>query len=295
MNRSAQRLFATVSLLFCLAPTTGASAATQTAPDPNRWFAALTPAQVLPFVRNLPTWSSQASTDPAAISFGAAAPTLGYSLPRFDLATRQITGSSQLIDALRPTGSYCARLLVKQSPVNIVVCADPLPDGSGYQISGANEVAFRDGSPDLPSGGTTAPDHNFVGVANDAVMPLDQAAEAWMGASSLDGAVFVRLVAQQKAEFDAIDKINGPAMGGGIPLIGGDRVAVAAFEAAVAKGSGVPVSRLSHPWTVDAVQGSPHHAGGQAVWIVPIAALLALMGAATFAALKRPRTQSARR
>lgn len=222
-------------------------------PEVAAWFASLTLGQVMPYVQSFPSWSTEGTTDPKALSFGEPAPTLGYSLPEYDLSTNTMTGASTLNRALAPTGEYCARALVSERPIDVVACAAPAGDGSGYKITVVSEVHLLDASADLPSAGTTEPDHDFVGVVGSDVVPMDEAAQTWLGAVRIKGATFVELAAKQKAEWDAIDRINGPAMGGGIPLIGGDKAAVAAFEEAVSQGSGVPVSRLSHP---DSVAGA---------------------------------------
>ena len=284
------RLAAAVSsaAVLLIAIPSVATPAAASPPDITTWFASLTPDQVMPYVQSLPTWSGQGGSDSAALSFGSPAPTLGYTLPGYDLTTNAVTGTAQLNKGLTPTGGCCARALVDQKPIDIVVCADPTSDGSSYQVSVASEVQFLDTSPDLPAGGTTGPDHNFIGVQGGAVVPLDQSAQTWLGTSKLDGSTFVRLAAQQKAELAAIDRINGPAMGGGIPLIGGNQADVAAFEASVAQGSGIPVSRLSHPQTVneaEATTAPAHHS----TWMVPVVALAGLMTAVLAATLRRHR------
>lgn len=294
MNGRASRVTAVAAAILGTLCSVGARAGATVPSDINGWFASLTPAQVLPFVQNLPSWAQQGSEGPATISFGAAAPTLGYSLPSFDLSTGTVTGSVELGKALPPTRGYCARLRVSQVPSAIVMCADPTSDGTGYQLDAASEVRFLSGSADLPAGGTTAPDHHFVGVIDGAVVPLDQAARSWMGASRLDGPVFITLAAQQKAEWAAVDKINGPAMGGDIPLIGGDRAVVAAFEEQVSQGSGVPVSRLSHRWTAPLARPADGGSSAVAGWAVPVVSLVGLMAVALVAGVGRSRTRRVR-
>lgn len=267
----------------------------------DTWFAHLTVDQVMPFLSTLPSWQSIGSDSAKTLTFGDPSPTLGFSIPDYDLATGEIAGSTQLRRGLSPTGGYCARALVGHKPIDVVVCGEPDADGS-YQVVEASDVHFLGASADLPSGGTTAPDHDFVGVEDGVVVPMDPAAKAWLGASSLNGAVFIRLVAQQKAEWKAVDQIDGPTVGGGIPLIGGDRAAVAAFEASVAKGSGVPVGRLSHPWTVAEAATNAASAAGSttgtssaassgarlSLWLVP-SALVALLAALAAIVRRRQR------
>ena len=107
-------------------------------------------------------------------------------------------------------------------------------------------------------------------------------------------------VAEQKAEWNAIDRINGPTVGGGIPLIGGNQSDVAAFEASVSRGSGIPVSRLSHPHTVAEAEGKAKAEGkagnstSVAAWLVPVVTLAALLAVAFMATVRRRRTRAAR-
>lgn len=279
MSRHTWRAAAVAALMLALGSAMAAPATAAGSSSADQWFARLTPAQIVPFVHTFPSWSSQGSTDPQALSFGAASPTLGYSLPTYDLGTGKVTGSTQLANGMTRTGGYCARLLVHRSPTDIVVCSDPGPGGRGFQIAGASDVQFLGSAADLPAGGTTAPDHNFVAVVGAAVVPMDRSARSWLGASSVNGSEFIKLVAQRVAGWAAINKLHGPSVGGDIPLIGGNRAEVAAFEAAVAKGSGVPVSRLTHPWSVAGVETVVPSAGSSSGWIVPIAALLALVAA----------------
>ncbi len=294
MKRYLQLLFAVLFavLSFAYGGVSASATATepQNLPDINAWFSSLTPAELQPFLADFTAWET-AGYGGVKVTFGKASPVLEYELPVFNLKTATVTGPVQLANALVSTGEYCARGLVDGTLSDFVVCAEPNSTGSDYQVFGADEVRFVNSykDADLPAAGTTYPGHDFIGLDNGSVVPLDESAASWLGVPKIDGSTFVTLVAKRKAESAAVVAAQGETVGGELPLIGGDSAAITTFEDAVAKGSGVPVSELTHPSTLaEAERGEGSLPRGDRSWLVPSASL-ALLGAVAIVATARRR------
>ncbi len=205
--------------------------------DVDNWFNAHA-AQVVAQVSSDQDWAKDSGISTGTLTFGRPVPLYSIIVPRFDLQTGRVQGSTKLDDALAATNDWCARGRLDAKPIDLIACAEE--QGASMIWTSVSDLRFQDWPGDLPVSGVLDTGAGYIGFEQSEVVALDSGTRTFLTKASLPDDDFLAAIAEQKAGYDAIARIDGAVTGGAIPLFDDGSPEYAAWAHEVSQGLAIP-------------------------------------------------------
>jgi hypothetical protein len=204
------------------------------------WFATRGPLEVERTIASDPSWNHSQPIVWAAVTYSAPVPQMTYVLPDYDLKGGRSKASVAPRDVLRSTNGYCARVSGGGLVLDYMLCASRNADGVVQGYDSLDQVEFLPSVADLPSAGVLNYQGRWMGIEGDSLVPLDLAAKYDVPVAT-PGTVVIEAMAKRKAEYAAIERVEGPVAGASGPsLLAPNAAELADWNAQVQRGLAIP-------------------------------------------------------